>query len=200
MNDKYESMLNQGWLPIEDAPKDGANLDFLSPLGEEKGFWYEKRGKGIEGYFVDNEFHEIENPTHYRIQTTPAQDEANRQKVRDLIETVEVLKAEKNSAYSERNKCVVGLMLMAKALGFKTGVAQHDPFDTEWEDDWRNIAVIELPTGQITWHFHDSEVHLLKSFNKLSNYKWDGHTTEEKYRRLLELTLEKAKALGGCDE
>lgn len=107
---------------------------------------------------------------------------------KDLNELVDELEEQKNNAYSERNNCVVGLALLARDLGYKVGIAQHDPNDTEWEDDWRNILVIELPTGQVTWHFHDSEMHMLYSFGALEGYEWDGHTTEEKYRRLLEYT------------
>ena len=93
--------------------------------------------------------------------------------------------AAKDAAYSERNQCVIGLGLLAKALGYRAGVALHPIEDTSWETDWRNILVIELPTGQLTWHFHDSEAPLLEQFPKLDNHVWDGHTTPEKYRRLL---------------
>lgn len=107
---------------------------------------------------------------------------------RMTVEEAETLQSQKDNAYSERNKCVVGLALLARDLGYKVGLARHPESDTEWEDDWRNIVVIELPTGQLTWHFHDSEMHMLYSFTRLEGHAWDGHTTDEKYRRLLDYT------------
>jgi hypothetical protein len=100
----------------------------------------------------------------------------------------EILESQKNNAYSERSKVVAALARLINAnVWFKAcvGVAQHDPNDTTWESDWRTILVIELPTGQITWHFPDSEKSLLEGLPVIDNYQWDGHTTEEKYKRLL---------------
>jgi hypothetical protein len=53
----------------------------------------------------------------------------------------------------------------------------------EWEDEWRNIVCVHLPTGQATWHIHDSEV-ILFGHLAMTEGDWDGHTTAEKYRRL----------------
>jgi hypothetical protein len=52
-----------------------------------------------------------------------------------------------------------------------------------WHDDWHGCVYIDLPTGQVSWHFHDSHAHL---FADLPSYPkpWDGHDTDEKYRRL----------------
>jgi hypothetical protein len=36
---------------------------------------------------------------------------------------------------------------------------------------------------QISWHIHKSELPMFKHL-KRSKDKWDGHTTEEKYKRL----------------
>jgi hypothetical protein len=92
------------------------------------------------------------------------------------------LEAAKNSAYQERDKCVSLIAHMALAMGFAVGLARHtgDP----WEDDWRNIVFVELPTGQVSWHVHDSEMHM---FCDLPRYTkpWDGHSTSEKYHRVL---------------
>jgi hypothetical protein len=93
------------------------------------------------------------------------------------------LKAQLNAVYQERDKCVSLIARMALALGLKTGIGQH--VGDEWEDDWRNIVFVEIPAGQISWHIHDSE---LPWFAFLPRYDapWDGHTTEEKYCRVLE--------------
>jgi hypothetical protein len=87
----------------------------------------------------------------------------------------------KNEAYTERNKLVC---LLSKV--FPAWLERHPVTDKDWEHDWRNIVFIQLPTGQASWHIHDSEArwfdHLKMDFSKNS---WDGHTTEEKYRRVM---------------
>ncbi|MCC7375406.1 MAG: hypothetical protein IT581_12195 [Verrucomicrobiales bacterium] len=50
---------------------------------------------------------------------------------------------------------------------------------------------IELPAGQVSWHFHDSQAHLFSDIPR-GSVKWDGHTTEEKYRRLGEIIADTA--------
>lgn len=102
----------------------------------------------------------------------------------DLNATIVNLTEQKNAAYVERNKCVALVARMAVALGLEAGLGRHEEEDKSWEDDWRNIVFIELPTGQVSWHIHDSD---LPMFNWLSGYEggWDGHTTEEKYERVL---------------
>jgi hypothetical protein len=104
-----------------------------------------------------------------------------------MKEELEKLRVQKDQAYSERNKVVAALARTIRNLGLDVYVAKH--IEEDWEDDWRNILVIELPTGQITWHFHDSELDLLKTFKVREGYIYDGHTTEEKYQRLLNYTL-----------
>ncbi|HEY2848310.1 MAG TPA: hypothetical protein VGI97_00405 [Gemmatimonadaceae bacterium] len=88
------------------------------------------------------------------------------------------------ATYAERNQCVALLARMALALGWRAGVRDHeDKPGEEWEADWRNLVCIDLPSGQVSWHFHDSEKHLLA---ELPQYPapWDGHDTAEKYRRV----------------
>ena len=93
------------------------------------------------------------------------------------------LRVAKDGAYAERNQCVALLARMALALGWRAWVAQHPAEDADWEADWRTIVFIELPSGQASWHFHDSERHLLEGLPAGPN-SWDGHTTAEKYRRV----------------
>jgi hypothetical protein len=38
----------------------------------------------------------------------------------------------------------------------------------------------------MSWHYHDSDAELF-AFVPVREVKWDGHTTEEKYRRLAAL-------------
>jgi hypothetical protein len=89
------------------------------------------------------------------------------------------LRAQKDAAYAERDHLVAAL-----SKQFEAHLCRHDGAD--WEDDWRNIVCIHLPTGQATWHIHDSELPL---FHHLATAEahWDGHSTAEKYERLDQL-------------
>lgn len=92
-------------------------------------------------------------------------------------------RAAKDLAYSERNQLLSLLARMALALGWKAGTAQHPAEDTTWEEDWRTLLFVDLPTGQASWHFHDSERHLLAGLPEYGG-KWDGHGTDAKYERV----------------
>jgi hypothetical protein len=98
----------------------------------------------------------------------------------------EELTAQKDSAYAERDKCLVLLALMAQRLGLKVGMGLHvDKPGEEWDADWRNILFIDLPAGQVSWHIHESETSWFY-FVGAYDSEWDQHTTDEKYRRVLE--------------
>ncbi len=99
------------------------------------------------------------------------------------------LRVEKDRAYGERNQCVAAMAKMAVALGWRAGLAHHDATDTSWDADWRNVVFIDLPSGQASWHLHDSEMHL---FEGLPSYpeRWDGHSVSTKYERLASATIE----------
>ncbi len=90
--------------------------------------------------------------------------------------------AEKDGAYRERNALVAALSKL-----FPAWLERHPHEDTEWEDDWRWIVFISLPTGQVSWHIHDSELSSFRHLWARREGSWDGHTTEEKYRRLAAL-------------
>jgi hypothetical protein len=97
---------------------------------------------------------------------------------------VERLRGAKDGAYAERNQVVALLARMALALGWRAGLRAHEPDpDPTWDADWRNVVAIDLPAGQVTWHYHDSDRPL---FASLPPYPapWDGHDTAEKYRRV----------------
>lgn len=90
------------------------------------------------------------------------------------------LTEQKNGAYRERNALVAALSKI-----FPSGLGRHVASD--WEDDWRTIVFIDLPTGQASWHIHDSEAPMFRHLRKYEG-EWDGHTTEEKYRRMFALS------------
>jgi len=86
--------------------------------------------------------------------------------------------ADINEVYTERNRLVAALTYFFHAGTKKTAIEGWDP-------EWHNCVYIDLPTGQASWHYHDKDAHL---FSHLPPYEgeWDGHVTEEKYRRLEE--------------
>jgi hypothetical protein len=91
-------------------------------------------------------------------------------------DALEEMRARKDAAYLERNQVVAAL-----ARCYPSGVARTAI--EGWSDDWHGCVYIDLPTGQVSWHFHDSQAYL---FDGLPPYSgtWDGHDTPEKYRRL----------------
>lgn len=103
----------------------------------------------------------------------------------ELRKRVAELEQQKNVAYSERNRVLAALAKAGQELGWNVGVGQHDPADTQQESDWRTLLFIDLPTGQASWHYHDSEKGLLEQLPKYAS-PWDGHSTEVKYERVWE--------------
>ncbi len=118
-----------------------------------------------------------------------------------------------DSVYRERNFVVAALAKLATLTAKMNGawLARHE--GSGWEDDWRWVVYIDFPeVGQVSWHIHDSELPLFAGFVRFvpsdagnlatvlfpdgrvqqvglgrdTRYLWDGHTTEEKYRRLYE--------------
>lgn len=94
-------------------------------------------------------------------------------------EALATMKARKDAAYLERNQTVAAL-----AAAYPSGIAKTAI--EGWHAEWHGCVYIDLPTGQASWHYHDSQAHL---FSHLPPYNgvWDGHSTEEKYRRLAAL-------------
>lgn len=108
---------------------------------------------------------------------------------------------QKDKAYWERNQLVAAL---SKTL--PSYLAKHPDTDKDWDDDWRTIVVVNLPSGlsadyigtaddvrdrgyedniQMSWHVHDTDLPMFDHlFYQEGPWSWDGHTTEEKYRRL----------------
>ena len=96
------------------------------------------------------------------------------------------MEARKDAAYLERNQVVAAL-----AKCFPSGVAKTAI--EGWSEDWHGCVYIDLPTGQASWHYHDSHAHLFAGL-PLYTKPWDGHTTDEKYQRLAALQHQPIKA------
>ena len=104
--------------------------------------------------------------------------------VEPSAERLDEMTALKDAAYAERNKVVAGFAALAMKIGY---AACRTRTEIEgWSDDWHGCVYIQLPTGQVSWHYHDSEAELF-SFLPENAVAWDGHDTDETYRRVLML-------------
>lgn len=79
--------------------------------------------------------------------------------------------------YQERNQLVALLSAIFEA---------HLYVDLK-EPLWP-VVCIHTPCGQMSWHVPMAEIDWFSHLEWTEN-DWDGHTTEEKYRRLKELRL-----------
>lgn len=86
----------------------------------------------------------------------------------------------KDGAYHERDQLVAALTKV-----FPASIEQH--VGEGWDEAWRNVVIVDLPTGQASWHIHDSELPLFAHLPRDAGRVWDGHTTKEKYARLAAL-------------
>ena len=91
------------------------------------------------------------------------------QKLRDLLLRIKEVDKQPEVDYDLRYRLVVLAVGLAASIGFDTGY-RIDPDEGDGGKNWL-VAVIHLPTGQVSWHFATDKV------------KWDNHDTEEKYRR-----------------
>lgn len=91
-------------------------------------------------------------------------------------------RAERDAAYVERNRCVAALARLIIAGGGRAWLADHQD-DPSWDPEWKTIVFIDGPTGQLSWHLHDSDVPLFADLVRGPNV-WDGHSTPEKYARV----------------
>ena len=99
--------------------------------------------------------------------------------VSDLQYVLEGVTQQKDQAYSERNKILAAFAWhLYQFSNVIVGRAKHPAEDKSWEDYWRNIIIIIGDGNQMTWHIHDSELHMFEKLPLLHDYKWDGHTTE----------------------
>lgn len=100
----------------------------------------------------------------------------------------------KDQAYWERNQLVRAISLI-----YPSWMELHPLEDKKWDKEWRHIVFITIPVRkrnpigygpdnkvfmQLSWHLHDSEVSNFKHLELKKGHSWDGHDTEEKYKRL----------------
>lgn len=95
---------------------------------------------------------------------------------------IKALEQVRDHAYRERNHLAAFLSHLYPAGTKATNIPG-------WDKEWQGCVYVDLPTGQVSWHYHEREAHL---FAHLPVYEkeWDGHCSEEKYERLARAALE----------
>ena len=97
---------------------------------------------------------------------------------------------EKDEAYRQRNVLVAALASL-----FPSGIRRTSI--EGWSDDWNGCCYIDLPSGQISYHYHDSQAHLFAGL-PLYTKAWDGHDKQTVESRLLSI-LNASPGSGGQD-
>jgi len=97
--------------------------------------------------------------------------------------------------YRERAHLVAYLAAM-----WPSYIGHTDPNEPDWE-----VVTIDTDHGQMTWHISKEDSDLFGHVDRTSyvdwgshSWRWDGHSTEEKYERLKALTID--ESMGAYDE
>lgn len=154
-------------------------LGVFSLLSYKKTLLYCAQGKTTEKLLDGKFYYLVEESEHNRSFRDLMALEALREVEADLCQGLESMRARKDGAYLERNRVVAAL-----ASVFPSGLATTAI--EGWSPEWHGCVYIDLPTGQVSWHFHDSQAYLFEGLPPYTK-PWDGHDTEEKYRRVAAL-------------
>lgn len=92
----------------------------------------------------------------------------------------------KDVGYKERN-----ILVRLLASLYPSGIKKTDI--EGWDEEWHNCVYIDFPNGQASWHYHISEEGLFANLPPYTK-EYDGHTTEDKYSRILALAGVECKA------
>jgi hypothetical protein len=114
-------------------------------------------------------------------QSTTTSNKVDLEEINYLRDRVRKLLDAKDQAYTERNRLVAFLARVAYNRGHVVSVTKTEI--EGWDPAWHNCVYVELPHGQVSWHFHEDDAHLFKGL-PVRHHPWDGHTTEEKYARI----------------
>lgn len=100
---------------------------------------------------------------------------------KDFVAEFESNKADKDQAYLERNHLVAALSRLYPSGIRKTNI-------NGWSEDWLGCVYIDLPSGQISYHYHDRQAYL---FERLPAYQWayDLHDKDDVHERLSKVSL-----------
>lgn len=72
-----------------------------------------------------------------------------------------------NEAYRQRALLAVKTAHLAQRLGYE--VHRKEPMNGEW-----GILYIELPEGQMSYHFSDEDAHMIEQFKVDNSDRWNG--------------------------
>jgi hypothetical protein len=112
--------------------------------------------------------------------------------INELMDTVERLKESLDGVYAERNLLIALVAKLSLQMGYTVGIGKDN--DPDIGPEWKNIIYVEIPhygrTEQLSWHLHQNEMINFKNVPLYSRI-WDGHSTEEKYRRIENYVREK---------
>ncbi|KQR22878.1 hypothetical protein [Deinococcus sp. Leaf326] len=86
-----------------------------------------------------------------------------------------------DALYTERSQLIAAL-----AVIYPSSIEDHEG-DGYWDENWRNVIIIDLPTGQVSWHIAKDDLHLFEHVPRKQGRKWDGHDSPTKYARLARL-------------
>ena len=92
------------------------------------------------------------------------------EQVRELEEKVRKLEEENRKLYTQRSMLVAAL-----AVCFPSG--KRDTTIEGWDPEWHGCCYIDLPYGQVSFHYPTWDAHL---FEKIPPYTkpWDGHDAD----------------------
>ncbi|MFT2014627.1 hypothetical protein ACMA1D_02080 [Streptomyces sp. 796.1] len=104
----------------------------------------------------------------------------HRNRLDQLQRRAEQAEAERDAAYRERAHLIAYLAAL-----HPSHIGPTDPTAPDWP-----VLIVETPAGQMSWHIAPRDADLVEHVEPTggTHQGWDGHTTEEKYRRLRELT------------
>ena len=89
---------------------------------------------------------------------------------------IDRLTARKDGAYDERIHLVAALARL-----FPSGI--RDTLEGEWTPAWKGCVYIDLPTGQISYHYHTRHAALFEALPPYAK-PWDGHDKATVHARL----------------
>lgn len=102
-------------------------------------------------------------------------------------EEIKTATAERDAAYRERAQLVAHLASL-----YPSQIAYTDPEAPDWA-----VVTVESPTGQMSWHVAPRDMDLFEHVERQNGLvlPWDGHSTEQKYERLWQLTVRPKRGL-----
>lgn len=96
-----------------------------------------------------------------------------------MTDEIERLTRKKDAAYDERMHLVAALARM-----FPSGVRDTDT--PGWTPAWKGCVYIDLPTGQVSYHYHTRHTELFRDLPAYAG-AWDGHSKQDVHDRLAAL-------------